>query len=220
MQRLLGLTGGCTTCRETHVLHPQVEVLHRELCLVPLCFPAIELSCDSNLLRGLCSSLLPESPSSSLCFHHCRRGAEGAVALLALACVSGRGCKEDSMTVFYHKSRRLEEARCQQSVRTLLLLVMNDVADSIEPCVGRSGVVVVGMHVYWPQDRWKNAACNNRVLNLSMRKSCCSVTLTNLLFFSCFVFVRQTQFRWKSGRCIPLYLKMQNKKLKVYLLKR
>lgn len=169
-----------------HVLHPLVEVLHRELLPGSTCFPAIELSCDSSLLQGLCSSLLPESASSLLCFHPCRRGAEGAVVLLALACVSGRGCKEDLMTLFYLKPRRLEEACCQQSVQTLLLLVMNAVADSIEPCVGRSRVMAVGMHVYWLQDRWKNSGCNNWILNLFMRQSCCSVTLTNLLFF--FVF--------------------------------
>lgn len=49
--------------------------------------------------------------------------------------------------------------------------------------MGRSWVVVVGMHMYWLHDKLKNASHNNKVLNLFMRQNCCSVTLTNLLFF-------------------------------------
>lgn len=69
-------------------------------------------------------------------------------------------------------------------IYSLFLLVINALADSIEWCVGRSWVAVVGMHVCWLHDKLKNASHDNKVLNLFLRQNCCSVWLwLNCIFF-------------------------------------
>lgn len=140
-------------CQESLVLLPVLtggNVPLRSCCLVLLAFQP--LSCPVALLLQLPGvTLLLSSPfkrvkgfsSVSTLLAKKTWGGEGKwrkqISLLDLACISGRGCKEDLIFFFFfnQKPQRLKELWLEQfysqkSTWTLFLLVINALADSIE----------------------------------------------------------------------------------------